>query len=137
MLDEDNMTNSESGLSSEDADFEIKLLRGILKRAPNFFEALVLLGDLYTKVGRYEEGLAVDLRLQRLRSEDPFVLYNLACSYSLLNQIQKSLVVIQQAILCGYDDFKHLEKDPDLANLRQDSRFKAYYESLKKNLNHE
>jgi tetratricopeptide (TPR) repeat protein len=114
-------------LNISDIDFEIQFYEGILKKKPNFVEALSALGDLYTKRGLYEKGLEIDIRLVILKPNDSTVLYNLACSFSLLKDIDKALRSIKKAINCGYDDFYHLEQDGDLINLRDDSRFKRYF----------
>lgn len=115
----------------DDADFEIRFYEGILHKVPGFIEALSALGDLYTKNGLYERGLEIDERLYQLRPADPVVLYNLACSYSLLNERDKAFRAIKQAIHCGYDDFYHLERDRDLNNLRDDRRFMRYFARIK------
>jgi len=112
--------------------FEIAFYEGILKKKPDFFEALAALGDLYTKYGMYKEGLSIDERLAKIRSDDPTVLYNLACSYSLLNNIPKAFKTIKLAIKYGYDDFPFLEEDGDLSNLRNDSRFKSFFLKINK-----
>lgn len=98
--------------------FEIQFLEGVIDKSPRFIEALIALGDLYTKNGMFEQGLAIDQKLASLRPEDPFILYNLACSYSLLNDVNKAFSAIQLAIRLGYDDFDFLKKDHDLKNLR-------------------
>jgi len=115
----------------DDTDFEIPFFEGILKRSPGFIEAMASLGDLYTKKGLYEKGLKIDERLSYLKPNDPIVLYNLACSYSLLKQIDKALEIVKRAIACGYNDFEHLQADGDLENLRKDTRFQSYYRQLK------
>lgn len=117
-----------------DIDFEIRFLEGLLKHQPDFVEALMMLGDNYTKRGLYRKGLDVDEKLARLCPEDPVVFYNLACSYSLVKDIDRALTAIKKAIGLGYHHFSHLETDPDFANLRADVRFQDYYERLKKNL---
>ncbi len=109
--------SQENGVDS--LDFEIRFLEGVLKESPHFIEALINLGDLYTKRGLYRQGLEIDLRLSALRPNDPIVLYNLACSYSLLADLHKAFEVIQVAIAKGYQDFRYLAQDEDLANLRQ------------------
>ncbi len=114
-----------------DASFEIRFYEGILGKSPCFIEVLGALGDLYTRNGFYQQGLVMDERLYQLRSDDPIVLYNLACSYSLLDDNDKAFRVIKQAIHCGYDDFEHLEADSDLNNLRNDRRFTRYFERIK------
>jgi len=71
------------------------------------------------------EGLEVDERLARLEPRNPLVLYNLACSYSLTNQVERGLEILKQAIALGYRDFKWLRRDPDLRRLRRHSGFAA------------
>ena len=116
----------------DDAKFQIAFYEGILRKNPNFIEALAALGDIYTREGFYQKGLEIDERLAKLRPEDAIVLYNLACSYSLLHRVDESLAMIQSAIESGYRDFEHLEADEDLANLRNDHRFQEYYTYIKK-----
>jgi len=103
--------------------FEIRFYEKVLKNSPNFVEALIILGDLYTKKGLYRKGLEVDLRLVKLRPRDSVVFYNLACDYSLLNEIDKALDALRKALDLGYDDFSYLKIDKDLKNLRKDKRF--------------
>lgn len=110
-----------------DLEFEIKFYENILKDSPDFVEALVALGDAYTKNGRYEEGLKVDQKLAKLKPKDPVVFYNLACSYSLLKELDVSLEALRKAIKLGYDDFSYIQKDLDLENLRQDKRYKTLF----------
>ena len=111
----------------KDLEFEIKFYENILKDNPDFVEALIALGDAYTKNGRYEEGLKVDQKLAKLKPKDPVVFYNLACSYSLLKELDVSLEALRKAIKLGYDDFSYMQKDLDLENLRQDKRYKTLF----------
>ncbi len=113
-------------------DFEIKFYEGILKKREDFIPALMALGDLYTQKKMYFQGLGVDQRLVQLRPDDPLILYNLACSYSLLNEIDKSLKIIKLAIDSGFRNFLYFEQDPDLENLRKDLRFQEYFSQFKK-----
>ena len=113
-------------------DFEIRFFEGILKNAPHFFEALSALGDLYTRKGLYEKGLKADLKLVKMKPDDPIVFYNLSCSYSLINDLDNGLETIKKAFDCGYDDFDHLEKDRDFKNLRADERFSCLVTKAKK-----
>lgn len=117
--------------SDDSMDFEIEFCERLLQKRPHFIQALSLLGDLYTKKGFYLKGLKVDEMLSLLKPHDPVVLYNLACSYSLIDEKDKALRSIKQAINCGYDDFDHIESDTDLDNLRSDSRFRKYFLRIK------
>lgn len=116
---------------SEDIDFEIRFLEGVLEKSPHFIEALINLGDLYTKKGSYRQGLDVDLKLAELRPEDPMVLYNLACSYSLVGDLEKSFEAIKASVEKGYEDFQYLENDDDLVNLRQFPPFEDFFIQLR------
>ncbi len=111
--------------------FEIAFYEGVLEKSPKFVEALAALGDLYTKKGRVAEGLVVDERLSEIRPQDPIVLYNLACSYSLMERVDDAFDNIRKAIHCGYDDVEFLSFDEDLSNLRKDKRFIIFLEILK------
>ena len=107
-----------------DLDIEIGFMKGVVQRDPKFVEALQILGDDYTRRGKFIEGLKVDEKLARLRPEDPTMLYNLACSYSLTKRFDRAVGALNRAIEQGYRDFKWLVKDPDLRGLRQHPLFK-------------
>jgi tetratricopeptide (TPR) repeat protein len=112
-----------SKASKEDLQFEIRFFEGVSRRDPDFIEALQILGDAYTKTGQWEKGLQVDERLARLCPDNALVFYNLACSYSLLKQLDEAFAALDRAVKLGYDDTRWLNKDPDLENLRRDNRF--------------
>lgn len=109
---------------TDDERFEVQFMEELLTNDPCNEEALMVLGRTYTRRGEYEKGLAIDRRLARLRPSDPTVYYNLACSCSLLQQLEDGFVALEKAIALGYRDLGHMLKDPDLANLRQDQRFR-------------
>jgi tetratricopeptide (TPR) repeat protein len=99
-------------------DVEIDFIEGIVRRDPDYIEALQILGDDYTKRGRFLDGLKVDEQLARLRPTDPTVLYNLACSYALTGDTDSAFAALHRALDAGYDDFKWLAQDPDLECVR-------------------
>jgi tetratricopeptide (TPR) repeat protein len=114
-----NATKKLSRASQRDLDTRIEFMEGLVRRDPDYADALQLLGDHYTQRGRYADGLKVDEHLSRLEPRDPLVFYNLACSYSLTGQFDLAASALQKAIQLGYRDFKWLAKDPDLRELRQ------------------
>ncbi len=117
---------------NKELDFEIAFYEGVLKRDPNLVDVLIPLGDAYTKRGYHEKGLEIDLRLARLRPDDPIIFYNLACSYSLLGQIPSALDNLEKAMALGYREFRFLLSDPDLANVRTDPRLKELLEKYRR-----
>jgi len=116
----------------EDVDFEIAFYEGIIKDTPDFIEALIIIGDFYTRAGQWQKGLEVDLKLSHLRPDDALVFYNLACSYALLKQTRLALGALTRAIEFGYDDFEHLKNDTDLDNLLKDEHFVQHLKQLEK-----
>lgn len=109
------MTRSEQ----RDLDTKIEFVEGLVRRDPNYVDALQLLGDHYTRRGRFAEGLKVDEHLARLDPENALVFYNLACSCSLTGQFDRAALALEQALQLGYRDFAWLAKDPDLKKFRQ------------------
>ena len=118
-------------ISRKRLNFEIRFYKQLIQVAPNFVEALSCLGELYTKKGYFKEGLEVDLRLKELKPYDPVVYYNLACSYSILGEIDKSLTCLKHAVFLGYQDISCINKDKDLANVRKTIDFKEFIKKIK------
>lgn len=105
-------------------DFEIGLARGVASVDPKNLKALHMLGQALTRRRRHQEALAVDLKLSNLCPKDPVVHYNLACSYSNLEDLDGAFDALGRAFELGYNDYKHLLRDPDLENVRRDGRFR-------------
>lgn len=117
---------------SRDLDIRIQFMEGLVRRDANYVDALQILGDHYTARGRFEEGLKVDEKLARLEPGNALILYNLACSYCLTDQMDLAATTLDQAITRGYRDFKWLAKDPDLRKLRKHPLYQNLKERIRK-----
>jgi tetratricopeptide (TPR) repeat protein len=117
---------------SKDLDVKIQFMEGIVRRDPEYIEALQLLGDHYTQRGKYEQGLRVDEQLSQLEPRNPLVFYNLACSYSLVGEVDQAASALDKALALGYRDFKWLAKDPDLRTLRKHPLFRNIEAKIRK-----
>ena len=51
-------------------DVQIQFMEGVVRRDPRYVEALQLLGDNYTKRGRYSEGLGVGRTARGTRTRE-------------------------------------------------------------------
>ena len=111
--------NSLTRQEKRDLDIEIGFLEGLVDRDPSYIDALQLLGDDYTKRGKYVAGLRIDQKLAVLRPRDPLVFYNLACSLCLSREYEDAIDALERAIDLGYRDFRWLAEDPDLHDLRK------------------
>jgi tetratricopeptide (TPR) repeat protein len=106
-----------------DLDTKIEFIEGLVRRDPDYVDALQILGDHYTQRGRITEGLQVDERLARLEPQNPLVFYNLACSYSLAGEFDRAAAALEKALQLGYRDFDWLARDPDLKKFRAQPAF--------------
>lgn len=106
-----------------DLQFETRFFESILKRDRSYADVIEILGGLYTRQGRFEEGLKMDRRLVRMKPDHAVAHYNLACSLALLKRKKDALRSLGDAIERGYSDAQWMAKDPDLEDLRADATF--------------
>lgn len=119
-------------MKSNDLDFEISFLEGVLKHRPNYVDALAPLAEAYTRQGAYEKGLEIDKRLAYLCQNDPIVHYNLACSYVLSGHTAKALTALKRAVRLGFWDIDHIGRDSDLKLLHGYAPFQKWFSALSK-----
>ncbi|KAM5582237.1 protein MET1, chloroplastic [Rosa sericea] len=78
------------------------------------------------KSGKYEEALE---KFESVLGSKPDTFeasvasYNVACCYSKLNQVKAGISALEEALKSGFEDFKRIRSDPDLANLRTSEEF--------------
>jgi hypothetical protein len=74
---------------------------------------------------------AFEKRYNKLNAEDKKALqgtyhgafYNLCCTYALLNNKEAALDNLERYIATGYTDYKHMQADSDLDNIRNEKRY--------------
>jgi Flp pilus assembly protein TadD len=114
----------------DQADLEIDFCENVLKGNPHHLEAMVLLGDAFTRKGEYEKGLQCDLHLSKLKPDNKLIRYNLACSYALTGQKDKAISCLNKAVELGYTDVEHIRQDHDLDGLKSDPRFQSIIKKM-------
>lgn len=62
--------------------------------------------------------------------DEPAIMYNVACTYSLLGEADTAIDLLDRAVQQGYGHQAWLAHDPDLAPLREDPRFQALLERM-------
>lgn len=108
-----------------EAEVELCFLESVARRLPDELEVIRALAELYTVVGRYQDGLKLDLRLSRICPRDPLSWYNLGCSYALLGSKDEAFESLAKALELGYDDYDWMRRDQDLSALWDDPRFES------------
>lgn len=116
--------------SDQQNQVEVRFLESILKRKPEDITVLKALADLYTRVGRHKDGLRLDLRLGELCPRESLVWYNLGCSFALVERKGDALEALARAVELGYRDGDWMQKDEDLASLRDDPGFQRLLASI-------
>jgi cytochrome c-type biogenesis protein CcmH/NrfG len=114
-----------AGLDRLGLQFLAEFLEVARRHRPENLETLAELGHVYTRLGRFTEGLDIDRLLVRLVPDNPTAHYNLACSLALCGEPGPAISALEAAVGLGYDDAAHLAADEDLRSLREDPRFRA------------
>ena len=110
---------------------EIEFLESVRKRCTPNRMILETLGELYTRTGRYEEGLKTDLELTRICPSEAIAWYNLGCSYALISKKCDALDALTKAIELGYKDIEWMSGDRDLESVQDDPQFRALLKRAK------
>lgn len=108
-----------------------EFLEGVRRRCPEHLGVLESLGDLYTRLGRHEDGLEIDQLLTDRHPDNDMYWYNLACSLSLVGRIDDALRALETSVDRGYDDVAWMLKDSDLAAVRKTETFQRLIKRLK------
>lgn len=112
-------------IKQEGHTFEIEFFEGILRRNTKYTDVIEILGGLYTRAGRIDDGLRMDRKLVRLIPDNPTAHYNLACSLALKRRKADAIRALRQATELGYSDSEWLRSDPDLQSLHGHPAFEA------------
>jgi beta-lactamase regulating signal transducer with metallopeptidase domain len=79
-------------------------------------------GELFSNE-RYQDAIAAYQEAIKRGHNTEAAAYNIACSYSLMDDKDHALEWLQEAIGAGFDDLDHIAEDDDLDPIRSDPRF--------------
>ncbi len=92
---------------------------------PDDARAATMRSTALCRLDRLDEGLHWAARAVQIDPEDAGVRYNVACTFSLAGRIDEAIGYLEDAVRVGFGNREWLERDPDLAPLREDARFKS------------
>jgi non-specific serine/threonine protein kinase len=105
-------------------DRALAVLEQQIEWVPEDTRARILLASRYAELGRRNEAIRELEKVQTLGSTDPHTIYNVACTYSLLQMKEQALTTLKRAAEAGFSEWDLAARDPDLACLREEPEFK-------------
>jgi len=109
----------------------LELIKRHVEANPEDLRALCLGATAFIRDGQVEQGLEWARRALAVDSEEPLILYNVACVYSLCGKAEETVDLLEKATKAGFGDTAWLDHDSDLDSVREHPRFKALLETLK------
>lgn len=89
--------------------------------------------DRAYRIGNWPEAIRLGKLLCQKSPTNPAFLYNLACVYARMGELELGLATLEKASLLGFDNPMLLLTDGDLAALRSDPRFDSVVEKSQEN----
>ena len=103
----------------------LELLPNYLLQNPDDSRARMYYAITLAENGLKEDAIREGDKALELSPDDPMMLYNCACLYSQLGEVDRAVDTLRQAIAGGYENFGWMKHDPDLNALREHPGFIA------------
>jgi len=103
----------------------LELLPNYLLQNPDDSRARMYYAIALAEKGFKEDAIREGGKALELSPGDPMMLYNCACLYSQLGEVDRAVDTLRQAIAGGYENFGWMKHDPDLNALREHPEFIA------------
>ena len=108
----------------------LQVLERYLELHPDDTRAVSLGSGCLCGLGDYTRALEWTDRALSMDPEEPAILYNVACSYALLKEPDKSVDCLEKAFRRGFGHKEWIQNDPDLSLVRDHPRFRALMQRL-------
>lgn len=102
----------------------IRACRRYIENFPREARAYTILATASAWIGEREQAVEAAEQARQLSPNDPVLLYNLACLYSILDEPENALTHLRESIRLGRRDFEWMNRDPSLENLRKHPGYK-------------
>jgi serine/threonine protein kinase/cytochrome c-type biogenesis protein CcmH/NrfG len=95
---------------------------------PEDTRARILLAGNYARLDRRSEATQELEKVLALGSTDPHTIYNVACTYCILQMKKEALNTLKRAAQAGFSEWDLASRDPDLTCLHEEPEFKRLLE---------
>jgi non-specific serine/threonine protein kinase len=109
----------------------VEIVRDRLRLNPGDIRALYMGANALVALGESDKGLEWASLALTMDPNDPMVLYNVGCIYSMVGRIEDALDCLERAEQAGLSQREWYEHDSNLDPLRDLPRFKILLEKLK------
>jgi serine/threonine protein kinase/Flp pilus assembly protein TadD len=99
-------------------------------QVPEDARARTLLAGQYVNLGRFDDAMRESNLAIALRPNDAAILYNVACTFALMQRKPEAMDALRKAWNAGFKDSEWARRDPDLALLRGDPEFERLYPEI-------
>ncbi len=103
----------------------LEVIEKRLQTSPNDARALCFGSVNLLEAGQTEKGMEWLERAKTSQADDALNLYNVACVYSNIGEIEMALDCLEKSVRKGMAELDWMKNDSDLDNLRDQPRFKA------------
>jgi serine/threonine protein kinase/Flp pilus assembly protein TadD len=101
-----------------------------LELNPDDARAWNLGAAILARLGEKERAIEFARKSVAIDPDDAMMLYNVACTYSVLGQTEDALTTLEHAVDKGYGQKDWVAHDPDFDPIRETPRFKAIVEAM-------
>jgi non-specific serine/threonine protein kinase len=108
----------------------VRIIERHVELYPEDARAFYLGAGALIEVGDPKRSLEWAARALAIDPEESAILYNVACTYSLLGEKEQALDCLEKAIRNGFGHKAWIENDPDFTSLRDLPRFQALLQHL-------
>ncbi len=104
----------------------------IAKAEPKNGQAWFRYGSALMSLNKFEESIAPLTKAAEVLN-GPMAFYTLGSAYAKLDSKERAFEYLNKAAAAGFAQFNRLKNDPNLAGLRDTSRFNAVFENVERN----
>ena len=108
----------------------LKNIEKHLELNPDNSRAIYLGAAAYIALGEKEQGLAWARKSYEMDSEDPYVIYGVACAYARVNHADDAIKYLELAVDAGFAHKAWIENDSDFDSIRSHPRYEALLKRL-------
>ena len=98
---------------------------------PDDSRAIYLGADVLVRLGQKQKAMEFVKRLAATERDEPYLLYGVACLYSLIGKPDEAVFYLTKSVEGGFAHLQYLEKDGDFDTIRDHPSYKALIRDLR------